>query len=96
MPIIRVEMFKGRSNEQKKKIARELIDGFIRGAGGERPESFDVVFVDRAGRVLKIVERLKPWRMAASLRAYAVVELAGGNAGGPDRVAVGDRLYLGG
>jgi 4-oxalocrotonate tautomerase len=46
MPIIRVEMFKGRSNEQKKKIARELVDGFIRGAGGGRPESFDVVFVD--------------------------------------------------
>ena len=31
MPIIRVEMFKGRTAEQKKKIARELVDGFIRG-----------------------------------------------------------------
>ena len=38
MPIIRVEMFKGRTAEQKKKIARELIDGFIRGAGGGKPE----------------------------------------------------------
>lgn len=46
MPIIRVEMFKGRTAEQKKKIARELIDGFIRGAGGGRPESFHVVFTD--------------------------------------------------
>ena len=46
MPIIRVEMFKGRSPEQKKKIARELVDGFIRGAGGGKPEAFHVVFVD--------------------------------------------------
>ena len=46
MPIIRVEMFKGRSAEQKKKIAKELIDGFIRGAGGGKPESFHVVFTD--------------------------------------------------
>ena len=37
MPIIRVEMFKGRTAEQKKKIARELVDGFIRGAGGGKP-----------------------------------------------------------
>jgi 4-oxalocrotonate tautomerase len=44
MPIIRVEMFKGRSPEQKKKIARELIDGFIRAAGGGKPEAFHVVF----------------------------------------------------
>ena len=43
MPIIRVEMFKGRTAEQKKKIARELIDGFIRGAGGgqEAPHGRD-------------------------------------------------------
>ena len=46
MPIIRVEMFKGRTVEQKKKIARELVDGFIRGAGGGNPQSFNIVFVD--------------------------------------------------
>ena len=46
MPIIRVEMFKGRTPEVKKKIARELIDGFIRGAGGGKPESFNVVFTE--------------------------------------------------
>ncbi|MFN0190654.1 MAG: tautomerase family protein [Aestuariivirga sp.] len=45
MPIIRVEMFKGRTREQKKAIARELVDGFIRAAGG-KPESFHVVFTD--------------------------------------------------
>jgi uncharacterized membrane protein (UPF0127 family) len=58
--------------------------------------AIDVVFVDRSGRVLKIVEQLKPWRMAASMRAYAVVELAGGSVSGSQSVAVGDRLYLGG
>ena len=46
MPIIRVEMFKGRNAEQKKKIARELIDGFIKGAGGGKPEAFHVVFTE--------------------------------------------------
>lgn len=46
MPIIRVEMLKGRSPELKKKIARELVDGFIRGAGGGKPEAFNVVFAD--------------------------------------------------
>lgn len=46
MPIIRVEMFKGRTPEQKKAIARELVDGFIRAAGGGNPSSFHVVFVD--------------------------------------------------
>jgi len=46
MPIIRVEMFKGRSPELKKKIARELIDGFMRVAGGGKPEAFTVVFTE--------------------------------------------------
>ncbi|WP_421695504.1 tautomerase family protein [Aestuariivirga sp.] len=46
MPIIRVEMFKGRTPEQKKAIARELVDGFIRGAGGGKPEAFDIIFTD--------------------------------------------------
>jgi 4-oxalocrotonate tautomerase len=46
MPIIRVEMFKGRTPEQKKAIARELIDGFIRANGGGSPEAFDVIFTD--------------------------------------------------
>ena len=53
----------------------------------------DVMFVNRDGVVLKIVRDLKPWRMAASLRAYAVVELA---AGVERDVMPGDRLYLAG
>jgi uncharacterized membrane protein (UPF0127 family) len=40
--------------------------------------AIDVVFVARDGRVLKIVERLAAWRIAASLRALATVELAAG------------------
>ncbi len=44
MPTIHVEMLKGRTAEQKKKIARELVDGFIRGGG--RPEAFHVLFTE--------------------------------------------------
>jgi 4-oxalocrotonate tautomerase len=46
VPTIRVEMFKGRTPEQKKRIAKELVDGFIRGAGGGRPEAFQVLFTE--------------------------------------------------
>jgi uncharacterized membrane protein (UPF0127 family) len=53
----------------------------------------DVLFVSRDGRVLKIVERLAAWRIAASLRALATVELAAGQA---RRVGLteGDRLVV--
>lgn len=46
MPTIRVEMFKGRSPQLKKAIAKELVDAFIRAAGGGRPEAFHVVFTE--------------------------------------------------
>lgn len=46
MPIIRVELFKGRDAARKKAIAKELVDGFLRGAGGGRPESVHVIFTD--------------------------------------------------
>jgi uncharacterized membrane protein (UPF0127 family) len=55
--------------------------------------AIDVVFVDRGGSVLKIVRDLPPWHMAASLRAYAVIEMTGGSLQQSD-VAVGDRLHL--
>ncbi len=53
----------------------------------------DAVFLGRDGRVVRIVRGLQPWRIAVSLRARAVVELA---AGVLERhpVEVGDRLYL--
>jgi uncharacterized membrane protein (UPF0127 family) len=53
----------------------------------------DVAFVNREGRVLKIAHDLKPWRMAASLRGFAVVEMSAGcmrRSG----VVVGDRFVL--
>jgi len=45
MPIIRVEMFKGRSQEQKRALVRELTDGFVRTAGG-RAEAIQVVITE--------------------------------------------------
>ena len=40
----------------------------------------DVVFLDRAGRIRRIVPRLAPWRYAASVGAYQTLELAAGEA----------------
>ena len=51
----------------------------------------DVVFVSRDGRALRIIRRLKPWRAAVSVRAHAVIELAGGTLDSVD-VRVGDHL----
>jgi uncharacterized membrane protein (UPF0127 family) len=55
--------------------------------------AIDVMFIDRGGRVLKIVRDLPAWRMAGSVRAYGVIELNGGSLQETD-VAVGDRLRL--
>ena len=56
--------------------------------------AIDAVFVDRDGRVRKIVHDLRPWRIALSLGAYAVVEMSSGAVGRSD-VEVGDRLMIG-
>lgn len=40
----------------------------------------DVVFVDRHGHILKLVEALPPWRAAACWRARHTLELAAGEA----------------
>ena len=45
MPVIRVEMFKGRTVEQKRALVRELTDAFVRTAGGT-PQSIQIVIVD--------------------------------------------------
>lgn len=42
--------------------------------------AIDIVFLDRAGRIQKIVPRLAPWRTAASVGAYQTLELAAGEA----------------
>jgi uncharacterized membrane protein (UPF0127 family) len=38
----------------------------------------DVAFVHRDGRVIKVRSTVRPWRIAASLRAFAVIELSSG------------------
>lgn len=42
MPMIRVEMFPGRSEQQKRDLVRELTDAFVRTAGGV-PDQIHVV-----------------------------------------------------
>jgi uncharacterized membrane protein (UPF0127 family) len=53
----------------------------------------DAVFLDRELRVLQIVERLRPWRMASKRGARAVLELSAGESARRG-VGVGDRLEL--
>ena len=55
--------------------------------------AIDVLFVDREGRALRVVHALKPWRTAASVRAYAAIELKAGVAK-EHGVEVGDCLRL--
>ena len=55
--------------------------------------AIDVAFVDADGCVRKIVYRLRPRRIAIAPRAWAAIELAAGELH-PDRLHVGDRLYL--
>jgi uncharacterized protein len=51
----------------------------------------DVVFLSGDGEVLKVSEHVKPWRARSARRAYAVLELAAGEAR-RRRIAAGDRL----
>jgi uncharacterized protein len=53
----------------------------------------DALFLDRDLRVLDVVERLRPWRVAANHGARAVLELAAGECA-RRKVEVGDRLEL--
>jgi uncharacterized membrane protein (UPF0127 family) len=53
----------------------------------------DALFLDRELEVLEIVERLRPWRIAAKRGARAVLELPAGEATRRG-VLVGDRLEL--
>ena len=39
--------------------------------------AIDVIFVNRSGHVVRIVRDLRAWRFAASLAAYATIELTG-------------------
>ena len=40
--------------------------------------SIDVAFVRRDGEIVKVRSHVAPWRVAACLRAYAVIELPAG------------------
>jgi hypothetical protein len=58
------------------------------------PYSIDVVFIDRAGRVLDVTEDLAPWRARFCRRAHAVLELRAGQAASYG-IAAGALLELG-
>ncbi len=45
MPIIRVEMFTGRNQDQKRALVRSLTDAFV-GAAGGTPDAVQVVITD--------------------------------------------------
>ena len=55
--------------------------------------AIDVMFVSKDGRVLKVRRHVKPRRLAAAWRAFAVVELAAGAAERSD-TRPGDQLQL--
>jgi len=55
--------------------------------------AIDVLFVDADGTVLKIVEALGAWRIAASLRACITVELPTGSVQRHD-LRTGDRMSI--
>jgi uncharacterized membrane protein (UPF0127 family) len=40
--------------------------------------AIDVVFLDRSGRVMRVAERLAPWRIAWTPGAHTVIETAAG------------------
>jgi uncharacterized membrane protein (UPF0127 family) len=55
--------------------------------------AIDVIFVNRAGRAVRVVPALAPWRAAMAPSAHAVIELPAGTV--RERgVEVGDALYL--
>lgn len=45
MPVIHVAMYKGRTREKKRALAKELTDAFVR-ATGAKPESVTIIFAD--------------------------------------------------
>ena len=55
--------------------------------------AIDVLFLDRDGCAVKIVQDVAPWRIALAARAYAVVEMAAGSAQ-RHGLQLGDRLYV--
>ncbi len=54
---------------------------------------FDAVFMDRELRVVKLAERIKPWRALGAKGAGNILELAGGEISRLG-IAVGDQLAV--
>ena len=57
--------------------------------------AIDVAFVSRDGRVLKVRPNVPPWRMAAALRGFAVIEMPVGALARAD-IQSGDALRISG
>jgi uncharacterized membrane protein (UPF0127 family) len=55
--------------------------------------AIDVVFIAREGEVLKVAERVPPWRTTSAKGAKAVLELGAGEAGRRG-IRVGERLAV--
>jgi uncharacterized membrane protein (UPF0127 family) len=55
--------------------------------------SIDLAFLDRDGRIVRMVSRMRPWRIAIAWRARAVIELPAGRLESL-AVRLGDRLYV--
>jgi hypothetical protein len=53
----------------------------------------DIAFVTRSGRVAKTCHGVRPWRLAAAIRAYAAIELPAGTLARSETVS-GDVLEL--
>ena len=53
--------------------------------------AIDVLYLDRKRKVLKVRERMVPWRISGCLRAHSVLELPAGMAGKTGTLA-GDQL----
>jgi len=55
--------------------------------------AIDIIFAARDGRVLKVRRRVAPWRIAAALGAFAVIELPSGSLD-ESAIAIGDTLQI--
>ena len=53
----------------------------------------DIAFVNREGTVIKVCHSVRPWRIAAALRAYGVIEFPAGTLAAAE-TAVGDLLAV--
>ena len=54
----------------------------------------DIAFVTRDGTVVKVCHGVRPWRIAAAIRAYGVIELPAGTLAAAD-TGVGDVVAVG-